>query len=80
VLLIVLTRGAAMAAIGLVIGLGAAMLVTRSLTPLLHDVSAFDLISLAVAAAVLAIATLLATIIPARRAVRLEPMAALRRE
>ena len=71
-----------MAAIGLVIGLGAAMLVTRSLTPLLHDVSAFDLVSLAVAvaAAVLAIATLLATIIPARRAVRLEPMAALRGE
>jgi putative ABC transport system permease protein len=80
VLLIVLTRGATMAAIGLAIGLGAAMLVARGLTPLLHEVSAFDAVSLAVAATVLATATLLATIIPARRAVSLEPMAVLRAE
>jgi predicted permease len=80
VLLIVLMRGAVMASIGLALGLGAALLVVRGLTPLLHDVSAFDLVSLGVAAAVLTVATLLATIIPARRAVRLEPMAALRGE
>ena len=80
VLMIVLMRGAAMAGIGLAIGLAGALLAARGLRPLLHDVSAFDVISLVGAAAVLAVTTLLATLIPARRAVHLEPMTVLRGE
>jgi ABC-type antimicrobial peptide transport system permease subunit len=80
VLMIVLMRGAAMAGIGLAVGLAGALLAARGLRPLLHDVSAFDVISLVGAAAVLAVTTLLATLIPARRAVHLEPMTVLRGE
>jgi ABC-type lipoprotein release transport system permease subunit len=78
--MIVLMRGAAMAGIGLAVGLAGALLAARGLRPLLHDVSAFDVISLVGAAAVLAVTTLLATLIPARRAVHLEPMTVLRGE
>ena len=78
VLMIVLTRGLAMVGIGLALGLAGALVAARGLQPLLHEVSAFDFVSLLGAAAVLAVTTLLATIIPARRAVRVEPMTALR--
>jgi putative ABC transport system permease protein len=80
VLFIVLTRGVVMASIGLVLGLGAALLAARGLAPLLHDVSALDPTSFAAAALVLGTATLVATMLPARRAVRAEPMTALRGE
>ena len=44
VLMIVLMRGAAMAGIGLAFGLAGALLAARGFRPLLHDVSAFDVI------------------------------------
>jgi putative ABC transport system permease protein len=80
VLMIVLNRGAAMAGIGLAIGLAGALVAARGIRPLLHEVSAFDVVSLLGAAIVLVVTTVLATIIPARRAVRVEPMTVLRGE
>ena len=80
VLKLVLVRGAVLAGCGAAIGVLAALLATRALRTLLHDVSATDVVSFSAATGVLALAALLATIIPARRAVNVEPMAALRGE
>ncbi len=80
VLLMVLRRGIALAAIGLAIGVGAALFATQALSKLLYGVTARDWLSFAATAAVLAAAALLATILPARRAARVDPMVALRYE
>ena len=80
VLMLVLRHGALLAGYGVVIGIVAALLVTRALRTLLHDVSATDAVSFGIATAILGVAALLATIIPARRAVSVEPMAVLRGE
>ena len=62
--------------VGLLLGLGAARLI-RSL---LYGVGPVDLISIAVAVALLGAASLLASYIPARRAAKIDPMDALRYE
>ena len=80
VLMLVLRRGAQLAGYGVAIGVAAALIATRALRSLLHDVSATDAASFAIAVAILGVAALLATIIPARRAVSVEPMAVLRGE
>ena len=80
VMRMVLRRGAALVGWGAGIGLAAALVATRALQTLLHDVSVTDAVSFAAAAGILAIAALLATLIPARRAINVEPMAALRGE
>jgi len=53
---------------------------TRTLGGLLFGVSAFDAFAWAGAAALLTLACLLASYVPARRAARVDPMAALRCE
>ena len=74
----VLRRGARLAGWGAAIGLAGALVATRALQTLLHDVSVTDAVSFAVAAGILALAALLATLIPARRAVNVEPATALK--
>jgi ABC-type antimicrobial peptide transport system permease subunit len=69
---------AAMVAWGLAIGLAATLAFARSLRALLYGVSPADTVSLAGAAIFLALVAALATVIPARRATRVEPAAALR--
>ena len=78
VMKMVLRRGARLAGWGAAIGLAGALVATRALQTLLHDVSVTDAVSFAVAAAILALAALLATLIPARRAVNVEPATALK--
>lgn len=69
-----------LAAIGVVVGLGFALLLTRLLSSLLFGVSATDpLVLLAVSALLLAVA-LAASYLPARRASRVDPVIALRTE
>ncbi len=80
VLLMVVRRGVLLVGCGVAVGLAAALLMTRALAGLLYGVSHTDVTSFAVAAILLAIAALAATIIPARRAVRVEPMSVLRGE
>jgi putative ABC transport system permease protein len=63
---------------GLTIGLGAAFVLARSLTPLLYQVSAYDIPSFAAVPVVLSIVVAVACAIPARRATRISPLAALR--
>lgn len=78
VLRLVVREATATTIAGLVIGLGLGMALGRALSFLIYGVSPFDPVSLAGAAAVLATASLMAALVPARRAARVSPMAALR--
>ncbi|MDT5270423.1 MAG: hypothetical protein QOH49_2609 [Acidobacteriota bacterium] len=80
VLLMVLKHGMTLALVGMVIGLIGAFAGARVITSLLFGVSASDpIIFLGAALAIIAVA-LLACLIPARRAARVDPIVALRQE
>jgi predicted permease len=76
----VIGKGLALSVVGVVIGVGVAIGVTRYLKSVLYDVRATDPITLVSVAAILLLVALLACYIPARRATRVDPMAALRNE
>jgi ABC-type antimicrobial peptide transport system permease subunit len=63
---------------GVVLGAGAAALLTRVMSALLFGVGPTDPVTYAAASAVLAAVATLATYLPARRASRVDPVAALR--
>jgi predicted permease len=65
---------------GLVLGGAGAFTLTRVLTGFLFEVKSSDLPTLAAVALILALATLAASYVPARRAMRVDPMVALRYE
>jgi len=74
----VLREGLPLTAGGLALGLGLGALLGRVLSVVLYQVSPFDVVSFAAASAVLVAAAFLAAWVPARRAGRIEPMAAMR--
>ncbi len=74
----VIANGMSLVAIGLAVGLGAALALGRSLTPLLFGVRPSDPATYAVITAVLGGVALLACYLPARRAAGLDPTVALR--
>jgi len=80
VLWLVLREAAVLAGIGIVAGLGAAMLLVRYVQAQLYGLSATDPRTLVAAAAVLGVIALLAGYVPARRATAIDPMLALRTE
>lgn len=80
VLRIILREGLVLAAAGIAIGAAASLALTRFLASLLYGVKATDPVTFASVAAVLAAATLASAWLPARRAMNVEPMLALRRE
>jgi len=80
ILRLVLTQGMSLAAVGLGIGLVAALVFTRLMHSLLFGVSAWDPISFGGIALLLGVVALLATYIPARRAGRVDPILCLRAE
>jgi len=75
---LVMSKGMALTAIGIAIGCAAAFSTTRLLGYLLYKVSPHDPLSFASALAVMLIAGLAASIVPAWRATRTDPVQALR--
>jgi len=80
VLSLVLGEGARMALIGVVIGIAAALGLTRLMSNQLFGVTAHDPVTFAVVAILLMLVAVLACYVPAQRAVRVDPMIALRYE
>jgi predicted permease len=80
VLLMVIRRGLLLALSGIAAGLAIALAATPQIAPLLYRVSPADPVSIAVAALFLIVVAVLASLIPALRATRVDPMVALRQE
>jgi len=80
VLRLVLGRGIVLTLLGLVIGLGLSFGVTRFLQALLLGVSSTDALTFVGVALLLGAVVLVACVIPARRAMRVDPVQALRYE
>jgi putative ABC transport system permease protein len=75
-----LREGGRLAALGVAAGLVCAFLLTRAMAALLYGIGPRDPATFAAVPALLAAVALAATYLPARRATRIDPMAALRAE
>ena len=80
VLGMVLRQGLSLTGIGLLVGLAGAFVATRVIRSLLYDVSPTDPLTFVCVPMLLAGMALLASYLPARRAAKIDPMAALRCE
>jgi ABC-type antimicrobial peptide transport system permease subunit len=80
VLRLILKRGALLAGVGLVIGLGAALGATRLLRSILYDTQPGDPATFAGIALLLGLSAMVATLVPAWRATRIEPVDAIKSE
>jgi predicted permease len=80
VLRLVMREAVGTTAAGLAIGLGLGMLLGWGMSAVIYQVSPFDPVTLGGAAATLAVASLVASLVPARRAAGVMPMAALRND
>jgi putative ABC transport system permease protein len=76
----ILREGMSPVVIGMLFGIAAAFAVNRILQSQLVGVSPYDVMTIAGAPVVLAVVALVACQVPARRAMRVEPVAALRQE
>jgi putative ABC transport system permease protein len=76
----VLREALQLVAIGITAGLLGAVLLSRILDSLLFEVSSHDPVTYLAGAALVAAVSLLACLLPARRATRVDPMLALRYE
>ena len=79
VVAMVVWQGARLAVMGVVLGMIAAALAAGAMQTLLFDVKGIDPFTFAVAPVFLAVAAILASYVPARRAARISPLAALGR-
>ncbi|HET7260146.1 MAG TPA: ABC transporter permease [Candidatus Acidoferrum sp.] len=80
VLRLILGEGARMALLGVCVGVAASLALTRLMSRLLFGVSATDPLTFAGVGVALALVALAACYIPAQRALRVDPLAALRHE
>jgi putative ABC transport system permease protein len=80
VIWLVLREGLTLAAIGIALGLAGSFLLTRALETLLYEVSPADPVVVATTCAGVLLVTVLASFVPALRAMRVDPIIALRAE
>ncbi len=80
VLRLVIRQGLFVVAIGLVVGLSLALVVTRLIQGFLYGVAATDAITFLTVPIVLGVVAVLASYLPARRATKVDPLVALRYE
>lgn len=80
VLRLILGQGLALAVVGLALGLAAAIAGTRLLTTMLFQVQPNDPLVYLAVTVLLGVVTLAASYVPARRAAKIDPLAALRQE
>jgi predicted permease len=80
VLRLVVRQGMVLAIVGIALGIGGAIGLTRFIRSLLFGVSATDPLTFALITAIIVAVALLACYVPARRAARVDPMVALRDE
>jgi putative ABC transport system permease protein len=80
VLRLVLRQGIVMIVVGLVVGTAGTLALTRLVGSLLYGVTAMDPLSFAAALLVLTLVSLVACYFSARRALRIDPLVALRSE
>jgi putative ABC transport system permease protein len=75
---LILRQAAALAGAGFLIGVAAAMALSRYLRSLLYGVGPTDPVAVGIAVVALGLVALAACVLPARRAMRVDPMSALR--
>ena len=80
VLRLVVGGGAGLAFLGITVGIAAALALTRLMTDLLYGVRPADPATFGIVITMLAATSLLACYIPARRAMKVDPIVALRYE
>jgi ABC-type antimicrobial peptide transport system permease subunit len=78
ILKLVIRQGLKLVAIGFVVGITASLVLVRFMDSVLYGVSVTDPITLAISLLVLGTAALLACLLPAIRATRVNPITALR--
>lgn len=76
----VLGHGAALAGVGIFCGLGIALFAARAMDKLVYDISVYDTTTFVAGTLLLALVSLLASYLPARRASKVDPIVALRVE
>ncbi len=80
VLKLIASQGMRLALVGLAIGLALSLVLSRVLSTMLIGISAYDVTPFVVVPLLLAIVALIACLVPARRATKVDPLVALRYE
>ena len=80
VLMLILKQGLVLTIVGVVLGLAAAFALTRLLSGLLFGVEAVDVTTFTTISLLLVLVSLMACYLPARRAMKIDPLSALRYE
>jgi ABC-type antimicrobial peptide transport system permease subunit len=80
VLSLVLREGLTYAGLGVVVGIGLALGLTRLMSSLLYGVQATDIVTFAVVTGIVALVSVAASLAPALRAMRVDPIIALKNE